>query len=104
MGPTPKCHFVPRLSNGSPKIVTTGVLVTSRAHNFVCKPSIQYIPLVLNLESPLSNIYNQVSPSGIQLDSPLGEKTKQEVLTPIIIHTHQKFKGGGVFPNIKPIL
>jgi hypothetical protein len=39
-------------------------------------PNFQYIPPVLNLESLLSNFYNQVSPSGIQLDSPLGEKTK----------------------------
>jgi hypothetical protein len=64
----------------------------------------QYIPPILILESPPSNLYNQVSPSGIQLDSPLGDKTKQEVLVPITIHTPTKFKGGGVFPSINPIL
>jgi hypothetical protein len=39
-------------------------------------PNFQYIPPVLNPKSPPSNLYNQVNPSGIQLDSPLGEKTK----------------------------
>lgn len=63
-------------------------------------PNFQYIPLVLSLESPPNNLYNQVSPTGIQLDSPLGEKTKQ-VLVLITIHVPKKFKGGGVFPNIK---
>jgi hypothetical protein len=64
----------------------------------------QYIPSILSPKSPPSSHYNQVSPNGIQLDSPLGEKIKQEVPIPITIHTPTKFKGGGVFRNIKPIL
>jgi len=41
MGPAPRCHFVPRLPNGSPKIPTTRIPATLRAHNFACKPPIE---------------------------------------------------------------
>ncbi len=67
-------------------------------------PDFQYIPPILSPKSPLSNLYNQVCPSDIQLDSPLGEKIKQEMPVLIIIHTPTKFKGGDVFPNIKRTL
>jgi hypothetical protein len=39
-GPTPKCHFVPKLPNGSLEILKFGILVILEAHNFVCKPLI----------------------------------------------------------------
>ncbi len=35
MGPAPKCHFVPRLPNGCPKIPKVGIPATLGAHNFV---------------------------------------------------------------------
>jgi hypothetical protein len=38
-GPTPKCHFVLELPNGSPKIPTR-TPATLGAHNFACKPPI----------------------------------------------------------------
>jgi hypothetical protein len=41
MRPTPKGHFVLGLPNGSPEIPKIGTLATLRAHNFVCKPSIE---------------------------------------------------------------
>jgi hypothetical protein len=34
MGPTPKCHFVLRLPNGSPEIPKVGTFATLGAHNF----------------------------------------------------------------------
>jgi len=41
MGLAPKCHFVSRLPNGSPKIPKVGTLATLGAHNFVCRPPIE---------------------------------------------------------------
>jgi hypothetical protein len=40
-GPAPKCHFFLRLPNGSLKILKIGILATSKAHNFFCKPLIE---------------------------------------------------------------
>ncbi len=40
-GPTPKCHFVPRLSRWSLAIPKIGTFATLEAHNFVCKPPIE---------------------------------------------------------------
>jgi hypothetical protein len=37
-GPAPKCHFVPGLPNGSPKIPKVGISMILGAHNFVWKP------------------------------------------------------------------
>ncbi len=33
-------HFVPGFPSGSPKMLTTGILATLRAHNFFCRPLI----------------------------------------------------------------
>ncbi len=41
MGLAPKCHFVPKLPSGGPKIPKVGTLATLGAHNFACKPSIE---------------------------------------------------------------
>ncbi len=40
-GPASKCHFVPVLPNGSPKIPITSTSATLGAHNFACKPLIE---------------------------------------------------------------
>ncbi len=40
-GPTPKCHFVPRLPSGSSEIPKIGTRTTLEAHNIVCKPPIE---------------------------------------------------------------
>ncbi len=48
MGPTPKCHFVPRLPSGSLKIPKVGIPTTLGAHNFVCRP-----PIEMNFEAKL---------------------------------------------------
>ncbi len=40
-GLTPKCHFVPGLPSGNPKIPKVGTPATLGAHDFVCKPSIE---------------------------------------------------------------
>ncbi len=40
-GPSPKCHFVLRLPNGSPEIHTTGIPVILGVHNFACRPLIE---------------------------------------------------------------
>ncbi len=37
IGPTPKCHFVPRLPLGSPEITKIGTLAALGAHNFLCR-------------------------------------------------------------------
>jgi hypothetical protein len=41
MGPTPKCHFVSRLPNGSLEIPEIGLLATLRAHKVLCRPLIE---------------------------------------------------------------
>jgi len=41
MRPTPKCHFVLGLPNGSPEIPIVGTPATLGAHNFVCRPLIE---------------------------------------------------------------
>ncbi len=44
MGLAPKCHFVPELPNGSPKIPKIpkiGTPMTLEAHNFVLRPPIE---------------------------------------------------------------
>jgi hypothetical protein len=38
---TPKCHFVPGLPSGNPKIFKIGILVTLEAHNFVFRTLIE---------------------------------------------------------------
>ncbi len=39
--PAPKCHFVPRLQNGSFEIPKIRTSTTLEAHNFVCRPPIE---------------------------------------------------------------
>jgi hypothetical protein len=51
-------------------------------------PNFQYIPPLFNLKSPPNSLYNQVSFSGIQLDSPLGEKNKR--CQYLLLYTHQQ--------------
>jgi hypothetical protein len=41
MGPTPKCHFLPKLPSGNFKIPKNGTLATLESHNFVWKPLIE---------------------------------------------------------------
>ncbi len=36
-----KCHFVPKLSSGTPKILKIRIPKTLDAHNFACKPLIE---------------------------------------------------------------
>jgi len=41
MGPTLKCHFVPKLSSWSPEIFEIGIVTTLGAHNLVCRHLIE---------------------------------------------------------------
>jgi len=40
-GPTPKWHFILKLTSVSPKILEIGTPTTLETHNFVCKPLIE---------------------------------------------------------------
>ncbi len=57
MGPTPKCHFVPKLPSESLEIPKIGSPTTLEGHNFVCRLSIE-VRFEANFE-PLSKSFQR---------------------------------------------